>query len=79
MHPCHVDYSQFRGFAFRNETAKDIAVVVNNESAFPKEFLLRPMQVYYAFVADLIALVDLEWAKKSGFKYLEEKVKCSVL
>lgn len=75
MLPCHVDYSQFRGFAFRNETDKDIAVVVNNESGFTKEFILKPMQVYYAYVADLIATVSLEWAKKSGFNYLEEKVK----
>lgn len=73
MHPEHVNHSQFRGFAFRNETDHDVAVEVHNESAFTKEFLLKPMQVYYAYVADLIAVVDLEYAKKSGFKYLKQQ------
>jgi len=77
MFPCHVDYSQFRGFAFRNETGKDLALVINNESAYKKEFILRPMEVYYAYVADLIAVLPLKWAKQSGFQYLYGKKEVS--
>ena len=77
MQMCHVDGKQFRGFAFRNETSKEIALIVDSEVAHTKEFILRSMEVYYAFVGDLISIHKLEWAKKSGFRYLyevEEKI-----
>lgn len=70
---CHVDGKQFRGFAFRNETSQDIAVIVNSEVIPTKEFILRPMEVYYAYVGDLISPVDLEWAQKSHIPYLYKK------
>jgi len=72
MFMCHVDGKQFRGFAFRNETSEDMALIVNSEVIPTKEFILRSMEVYYAYVGDLISPVDLERAKKSYFKYLYE-------
>ena len=73
MQMCHVDMKQFRGFVFRNETSKDIAVIVNSEVIHKKEFILRPMEVYYAYVGDLISVVSLEWAQKSYIPYLYQK------
>jgi len=67
---CHIDVEQFRGFVFRNETNKDIAIIVNSEVIPKKEFILRPMEVYYAYVGDLISVVDLELAQKSYIPYL---------
>jgi hypothetical protein len=67
---CHVDKGKFKGFAFRNETNSDIAVIVNSEVSFTKEFILRPLEVYYALVGDLISVTNLEWAIKSHISYL---------
>ena len=63
-----IDMKKFKGFAIRNRSEKDIAIRVDNESSFPKEFILKSGDVYYALVADVVSIEPLGWAKKSEFK-----------
>jgi len=67
-----IDLAKFKGFAIRNESGQDIAMIVSNEADFPKEFILKTGQVYYAKVADVVRIQELDWAKKSGLPYLKE-------
>lgn len=72
MHPLYLDPKKFKGFALVNRGTKELAIIVKNESSFDKEFIMKPKDVYYALVADVIEVMPLNWAKKSYFRYLED-------
>ena len=61
-----IDLKKFRGFAIQNWSEEAVALLVVNESAFPKEFILEENGVYYAKVADVVRIMPLKWAKESG-------------
>ena len=55
MNPA-IDYKKFKGYAIVNRSEKEVVIIIDNESAFPKEFIMKPNQVFYAHVGDIVEL-----------------------
>ena len=71
--PTGIDYDKFKGFVVYNSTNRDMGIVVNSDYAFPKEFLLRPRETFYARVGDLVSILSLEDCRKLYItKHLED-------
>jgi len=67
-----INMTKFKGFAVKNLSGKDICIVTESDAFFPKEFILKPRQVFYPHVSEVIKIMPIIWAKKSKIPYLEE-------
>lgn len=51
-----IDFEKFKGFAIRNDSGNDVALIIENDAAPTKEVLLKPGEVNYNYVGDVVKI-----------------------
>jgi len=53
-----IDMKQFKGFAVRNETGRNLACILTSDAHQPRELILKNGEVAYPLVADVARIQD---------------------
>lgn len=51
-----IDTDKFKGFAIRNDSGEDVALIIENDAAPTKEVLLKVSEVVYNHVGDVVKI-----------------------
>lgn len=51
-----IESEKFKGFAIRNQSGEDVALIIENDAAPTKEVLLKNSEVCYNHVGDVVKI-----------------------
>lgn len=51
-----IDSEKFKGFAIRNDSGQEVALIIENDAAHTKEVLLKNGEVCYNHVGDVVKI-----------------------
>lgn len=51
-----IDSQQFKGFAIRNDSGQQVALIIENDAAPTKEVLMEPNEIVYNHVGDVVKI-----------------------